>query len=55
MKKPRRARWYMQYIGECPVCGSDKSWKEARYTRPPAKRKRYEYLPDTHTFDGCIY
>jgi hypothetical protein len=55
LKRRKRAKWYMQYIGECPVCGRNAGWKEARYTRPPAKIKRYEYLPDQVTFDGCIY
>ncbi len=54
MKKPKRARWYMQYVGECPVCGRWHGWKEARYTKPPSKTKRYDYLPDTITYDGCL-
>ena len=54
IKRPKRARWYMGYVGECPVCGSWQGWKEARYTKPPAKAKRYEQLPQTHTYDNCL-
>lgn len=50
-----RARWFMQYCGECPVCGAWKGWKEARYTDPPPKEKRYEYLSPEECFDYCIY
>lgn len=53
MKKPKRARWYMHYVGECPVCGRDKSYREARYTKPPAKRLRYKVLPPFLTYDYC--
>lgn len=53
MKKPKRARWYMQYRGECPVCGRDKSFKEAMYTRPPKKALRYKPLPNFITYDYC--
>lgn len=53
--RKRRAKWYMQYIGECPVCGRNKSFREARYTKPPIKSHRYTLLSDTMTFDHCIY
>lgn len=49
----KRAKWYMQYIGECPVCGKDKSYKEARYTEPPPKDERYENQPPQETYDHC--
>lgn len=52
-KKPRRARWYLQYVGECPICGRSKSYKEAMYTRPPKKEKRYKSIPDFLTYDYC--
>lgn len=50
---PKRARWYMNYVGECPVCGRDKSYREARYTEPPPKGERYKYLSDVATYDRC--
>ena len=51
--KPKRARWYMQFIGECPVCGRDASHKEAMYTDPPPKEKRYKRIPDSISYDYC--
>lgn len=51
--KPKRAKWYMTYVGECPVCGRYTGYKEAKYTKPPPKYKRYQYMPDTITYDGC--
>ena len=51
MTKPKRAKWYFQYIGECAICGKYTGWKEARYTKPPRKFKRYKYLP----MEACSY
>jgi hypothetical protein len=54
--KPMPKHWYRMYIGECPCCGRDKSYRERVYGEPPADpRDRYVHLPDTQTFDGCIY
>lgn len=33
-------------LGKCPVCGSDKSFREPK--------DRYEYLQDTITYDNCM-
>lgn len=47
--------WYMFYIGECPICGSNKSYKVRMYTKKPEKREdRIHYLSDHETYDGCI-
>lgn len=52
--KPKRARWYFQSFGECPVCGRPTYYREARYTIPPPKEKRYEILSDEHCYDYCL-
>ncbi len=47
--------WYRQYIGECPVCGRDKSYRErVAGERPADPRDRYVHLSDRQTYDGCI-
>lgn len=54
-KKSKRKYWYRMYVGECPVCGSDKSWRERVYGVKPKKiSKRYVRIPDSQTFDNCI-
>jgi hypothetical protein len=43
------------HVGECPVCGKDKSYRERVYGEKPKDHKdRYEYLPDTFTYDNCM-
>lgn len=47
--------WYRQYIGECPVCGRDDSYRERiAGERPDDPAERYVRLPDTVTYDGCL-
>lgn len=47
--------WYRIYIGECPVCGRPKGYRERVYSRKPKKRQnRYVFLNDTQTYDHCI-
>jgi hypothetical protein len=47
--------WYKIYIGECPVCGCDKSYRERVYGPKPKKREdRYVWLSDYETYDHCI-
>jgi hypothetical protein len=54
-RKPHRKHWYKYYIGECPVCGRDQSYKERQYTpKPEHMHERIEYLPDTLTYDHCM-
>lgn len=49
-----KKHWYRVYLGECPVCGSDKSYRERVYGKRPAKSEdRYVLLKDTETFDWC--
>lgn len=50
-----RKHWYKQYIGECPVCGSWKGYRERVYGKKPKNRKLvYIYLPATETYDNCL-
>jgi hypothetical protein len=54
--RPNRkgAYWYRQYIGECPLCGADKSHKERVYgPRPENDADRYVWLPEVSTYDYC--
>lgn len=53
--KEKKKYWYKFYIGECPVCGKDKSYKERVYgEKPKDSKERYEHIPDTQTYDGCL-
>jgi hypothetical protein len=53
MKKKKKPHWYRMYIGECPVCGSDKSYRVRVFGRKPKDhRKRYVQLKQT--YDGCM-
>lgn len=46
--------WYKYYIGECPICGRDKSYKIRQYNRKPKyKEFRYVQLPYSITYDWC--
>jgi hypothetical protein len=53
-RKTSCPHWYRFHIGECPVCGKDKSFKERVYGKKPRDwRKRYVCLPQTQTYDWC--
>jgi hypothetical protein len=55
MRKKPAKHWYRQYIGECPVCGRDSSFKERVYGDKPKDMKEvYKQLPDTQTYCGCL-
>ena len=46
--------WYRFYIGECPVCGKDKSYKERAYgPKPERAEDRVVYLSSTICYDWC--
>lgn len=51
--KPKRARWFLTFVGECPLCGRDQSYKVAQYTSPPLKAERYRQLPLAEAYDQC--
>jgi len=54
-RKVKRQHWYRMHVGECPVCGKDKSYRVRVYGPPPKDRRdRYVYLPDTQTYDHCM-
>lgn len=53
--KVKRPHWYMLHVGECPVCGSDKSYRERVYGRKPKDiNKQTKHIPDTITYDHCL-
>ena len=53
-RKPLPPHWYKIYVGECPVCGRNKSYRERMFTpRPEGIEDRYEYLQETETYDYC--
>lgn len=53
--KKKRPHWYKMWIGECPVCGRDRSVRERQYgRRPKARKNRVVYLTDGQAYDNCI-
>ena len=53
-RKTSKSHWYRMYLGECPVCGRDKSYRERVYGAKPVRRiKRTVYLSDYVTYDHC--
>lgn len=48
-----KSHWYKIYIGECPVCGKDKSYRVRIYGKKPENsNERYVYL--LNTYDYCM-
>lgn len=46
--------WYKIFLGECPVCGRDASYRVRQYSPKPEKEEdRYVYLLGTQTYCGC--
>lgn len=46
--------WYLYRIGECPVCGKDKSHRVRMYTKKPKdSNKRIIFINDIETYDWC--
>jgi hypothetical protein len=53
--KQQRPHWYRQYLGSCPVCGANKSYRKRVYGRKPKDTRRcYVYRSDWETYDHCI-
>jgi len=53
--KNKRPYWYKIFVGECPVCGRDKSYRIRVYSEKPKDTKeRYVYLSNFETYDGCM-
>jgi hypothetical protein len=47
--------WYRIHVGECPVCGRNRTFRERVYGEPPRERsQRHVYLPDCQTYCGCL-
>lgn len=46
--------WIKFYVGECPVCGRDASYRERHYSQKPEDPdKRYVHIPDQEAYDYC--
>jgi hypothetical protein len=53
--KKRRRHWYQMFVGECPACGRDQSYRVRVYGRKPkSRRQRYVQLPHNQTYDYCL-
>lgn len=47
--------YYIQYIGECPVCGKNKSYKKRVYGKKPKEyNKTHILLSYAETYDHCM-
>jgi hypothetical protein len=54
-RKLHKPHWYRLHIGECPVCGRDKSYRERVYGEKPKDSKdRIVWLLDAQTYDHCL-
>lgn len=51
----KQLHWYKLYVGECPVCGKWRGYRERVYgKKPKAIRFRITYIPDLETYDNCL-
>lgn len=49
-----KTHWYKHFVGECPVCGKDASYKIRVYGKKPKSwKQRIEYLSYNQTYDWC--
>lgn len=47
--------WYKHFVGECPMCGRDASYKIRVYGKKPKNpEKRYFQLSHQQTYDHCM-
>lgn len=54
-KRKTRPHWYRMFVGECPVCWKDASYRVRVYGKKPKDiEKRYEQLPQAQTYCGCV-
>lgn len=55
MTKDRKQHWYKIFIGECPVCGCDASYRVRQYGQKPTDPKKTHILLDhKETYDYCL-
>lgn len=52
-RRPTGHHWYRMFLGECPVCGRDQSYRERVYGARPSDKDRYVYLTSQQTYCGC--
>ena len=54
-RKPPSPHWYKVYVGECPVCGRDASYRTRVYGEKPQDIQECRiYLSDGETYCGCV-
>ena len=50
----KKKYWYKFYIGECPLCGRNQSYKERQYSDKPKNfQDRISYIPLNECYDYC--
>jgi hypothetical protein len=48
--------WYKMFVGGCPVCGKDQSYRVRIYGKRPEKiEDRYVQLSYADTYDNCLH
>jgi hypothetical protein len=53
--KTKGKYWYRVFVGECPVCGRDKSYRERVYgDKPIDPNEIYKQLSHQQTYDHCM-
>lgn len=54
MRLNKQKYWYYWYLGSCPLCGKDYSYKIRQYRiKPNDPKLRYEDLSPFYTYDWC--
>lgn len=52
--KRKQSHWYRIYVGECPVCGSDKGFRErVNGPKPSDRNDRVVHMSDAECYDHC--
>jgi len=52
--KKQKPYWYLSHVGECPVCGKDKSYRERMNTEKPKEKKDcFVSIPYAEAYDWC--
>lgn len=55
MTRNRQTYWYKMFIGECPVCGRDASYRIKQCGPKPSESKEiYVILSNEETYDHCL-